>query len=198
MKKHNLLVSKNERLRAKRGHYRSKPKANRINQYWGMDMTKIRFPSGWSYLHIVKDWCSKEIVGWHLSYTSTTDDWLEALDRAINNKFPVGIKDAEQIPKLITDNGCQPTSGKFIQSCGALGIEQIFTSFNNPKGNADTERVMLTIKEDIVWPYDWQCPVAFEERFKTWIDDYNNDYPHMALGWKTPAQFANDTLLKVA
>jgi len=31
-----------------------------------------------------------------------------------------------------------------------LGIEQIFTSYDNPKGNADTERVMRTIKEEVI------------------------------------------------
>ncbi|MDI6714307.1 MAG: hypothetical protein QMD43_04675 [Thermodesulfovibrio sp.] len=32
-----------------------------------------------------------------------------------------------------------------------FGIEQIFTSYDNPKGNADTERVMRTIKEELIW-----------------------------------------------
>ena len=31
-----------------------------------------------------------------------------------------------------------------------LKIEQIFTSYNNPKGNADTERMMRTIKEEVL------------------------------------------------
>ncbi|MCX7913040.1 MAG: hypothetical protein N2511_00490 [Thermodesulfovibrionales bacterium] len=30
-----------------------------------------------------------------------------------------------------------------------LGIEQIFNSYDNPKGNADTERVMRAIKEEL-------------------------------------------------
>jgi len=38
-----------------------------------------------------------------------------------------------------------------MQDMATLGIEQIFTSYNNPKGNADTERMMRTIKEEVVW-----------------------------------------------
>jgi hypothetical protein len=34
-----------------------------------------------------------------------------------------------------------------MQACGTLEIQQAFTSYNNPKGNADTERVMRTLKE---------------------------------------------------
>jgi len=48
---------------------------------------------------------------------------------------------------LVSDNGCQPSSESFLRECRALNIQQIFTSYDNPKGNADTERVIRTIKE---------------------------------------------------
>ena len=198
MKENQLLVRKNMKLRAKRGELRPKPRANQINQYWGMDMTKIKFPCGWAYLHVVKDWYSKEIVGWSLSLLSRTEDWLNALNQAINKRFPSGIRSYIRKPDLITDNGCQPTSERFMKTCSQLGIRQIFTSFNNPKGNADTERVMRTIKEDLVWTREWQSPFEFEKAFKKWVDLYNTDFPHMALGYQTPQQFANNTLLLAA
>jgi len=35
---------------------------------------------------------------------------------------------------------------------GTLRIEPVFTSYDNsPKGNAETERVMRTIKEELLW-----------------------------------------------
>ena len=77
-------------------------------------------------------------------------------------------------------------------------LKQIFTSFNNPKGNADTERVMRTIKEDLVWIYEWDSSYSFEKAFKIWVENYNRDFPHMALGYKTPQQFADETLLIAA
>jgi len=198
MKENSLLVKKNMKLRAKRGELRSKPRADRLNQYWGMDMTKILFPGGWAYLHVVKDWYSKEIVGWSLGLTSRTDDWLQALNSAINGRFPYGVRNYTQLPELITDNGCQPTSELFMRSCSQLGVKQIFTSFNNPKGNADTERLMRTIKEDLVWLREWKSPFEFEDEFKNWVNLYNTDFPHMALGYQTPQQFANNTLLLAA
>ena len=36
-----------------------------------------------------------------------------------------------------------------------LGIEQIFTSYDNPKGNAETERMMRTIKEEVIWLHEF-------------------------------------------
>ncbi len=80
MQKSGLFVPRNARFKTTRTPQRSKPVVTEINQYWGMDMTKIKFPAGWKYLHVVKDWCSKEIVGFHFSDTSTSLDWLEALN----------------------------------------------------------------------------------------------------------------------
>ncbi len=51
---------------------------------------------------------------------------------------------------LMSDNGCQPTSVAFMNTCAPLGITQAFTSDHNPKGNADTERLMRTLKEELL------------------------------------------------
>ena len=187
MKENNLLVKKNQRLIAKRCTQRPKPRASKPNQFWGTDMTKIKLNGwGWIYLHVVIDWYTKEIVGYSVSIQSKTKDWLEALDNALNNKFPSGIR--EEMPKLISDNGCQPTSTTYMKTCNLLNIKQIFTTWNNPKGNADTERVMRTIKEDLVWPTEWDNPFCFETAFSIWVKSYNEDFPHQALNYLTPNQ----------
>ena len=129
---------------------------------------------------------------------SRTEEWLDALNNAVNTRFPHGARAQALLPGLVTDNGCQPTSARFMKACSDLGIQQIFTSFNNPKGNADTERVMRTIKEDLVWIYEWSSSFEFERAFTDWVEAYNTDFPHMSLGYQTPQQFAKNTLLNVA
>jgi putative transposase len=197
MKENGMLVTKLVRLKAKRGPTRPKPVASRPNQFWGIDMTKIKLASwGWLYLTVVLDWHTKEILGHSLSLQSKTSDWLDALERAVNNRFPNGIR--EQLKEqlfLISDNGCQPTSQRFMMDCSLLGIKQIFTTWSNPKGNSDTERVMRTIKEDIVWPFEWDSPFEFEVSLAKWIDDYNTDFPHQSLGNLTPRQFYEKTII---
>ena len=176
MQENALTAKPNDRLKAKRGNLRRKPRATRPNQFWGIDMTKIKIALwGWLYLCIVLDWCTKEIVGYSLSIQSKTDDWLSAIEVAVNNRFPNGIREhlKDQSLFLISDNGCQPTSQRFMMSCSLLGIKQIFTTWSNPKGNSNTERVMRTLKEDLVWTYDWDNPFAFAEELGLWIDRYN-------------------------
>ncbi len=71
-----------------------------------------------------------------------------ALEMGVNSEFSEGVRGKRL--KLISDNGSQPTSTSFMRDMATLDIEQIFTSYNNPKGNADTERVIRTIKEEII------------------------------------------------
>ncbi len=194
-----MVVTKNQRLHARRGPLRAKPRSHRPNHCWGIDMTKIKiYPWGWLYLCVVLDWCTKEIVGYSLSIQSKTDDWLTAVESAVNNRSPIGIREhlKEHSLFLISDNGCQPTSQRFMMNCSLLGIKQIFTTWSNPKGHSDTQRVMRTIKEGIVWCYDWEGPFESEVALGKWISNYNTDFPHQALNSRTPRQFYEHFLSK--
>jgi transposase InsO family protein len=139
----NLLVTPDVRNKAKRGPIRPKPHAEYPNHFWGIDMTKIKMSGwGWLYLTVVLDWYTKEIIGYHLGLQSKTEDWLNALNQAVDNRFPAGIRESmKKQVFLISDNGCQPTSLRFMWNCSVLGLKQIFTTWSNPKGNSDTERV---------------------------------------------------------
>ena len=44
-----------------------------------------------------------------------------------------------------------------------LGITQGFTSYNNPKGNTDTERLMRTLKEELLWLRERTSPLELEQ-----------------------------------
>ncbi len=132
MKEHGLLATQTIH-KAKRTPQGSKPKADRPRQYWGIDMTKFMVSSiGWVYLVIVLDWYTKKIVGWNISLRGRAAEWKEALDMAIMREFPEGVRGSGL--KLISDNGSQPTATSFMRDMATLGIEQIFTSLLQSKG----------------------------------------------------------------
>ena len=188
MKEHKLMATQTVH-KAKRTSTRSKPHADRPKQFWGIDMTKFMINAlGWVYLVIVLDWYTKKIVGWHISVRSKTADWKQAMDRALNCEFTEGVRDA--CLKLISDNGSQPTSVSFMRDMATLGIKQIFTSYNNPKGNADTERVVRTIKEEVIWLNEFETLAEAQETIGKWIElDYNKLYVHSTLGYMSPEEF---------
>jgi putative transposase len=191
MREHHLLVPPNLRLKATRSRSGSKPKPTKPNEWWGIDMTKVLVEGfGWVYIVLVLDWYTKKIVGYYAGSPCTTRHWLTALDMAANRQFPDGARG--QGVSLMSDHGSQPTSMAFMRACATMGIHQAFTSYNNPKGNADTERAMRTLKEECLWLQEWTCPFALMRAVGRWITDYNEHYLHSALGYKPPGQYERE------
>jgi hypothetical protein len=83
-------------------------------------------------------------------------------------------------------DGGQPTAQAFMAPCRTLRIEHAFTSDTNPKGYADTEHIMRTLKEEGLWLQAWASPFELVKAFAAWIatDDYHD--LHAALGYRTP------------
>ena len=105
----------------------------------------------------------------------------------LRQQLPGGVK--EQGRCLMSDNGCQPTGKTFAQACTTLGITQAFTSDNNPKGNAGTERLIRTFKESLVWLRDWPSHQHLKHALSDCVTHYNAGYHHSALCYKSPSQF---------
>ncbi len=187
MKERGLLCPKKLKRTLAEREPKSKPKARRSGELWGTDMTKIRLEDGsWGYIVIVLDWFSKKLVGLDVSGRSRSEDWLRALDEAANTEFVNGIKGSGI--RLVSDNGCQPTSNAFHKYCCNTGIEQVFTSYNNPKGNAETERMMRTMKEELLWLKDWKNLEEIEQSLRHWQKDYNENYLHSSIGYRAPQE----------
>ena len=196
MREHNLTVKPNSRLIAKRVSERPKPRPDRPKQWWGIDMTKVMTDSGWVYVVIVLDWYTKKIEGHYSGTRATSREWLEALERGLNREFPGGVRG--QGLKLMSDNGSQPTSLSFMKACSNLEVEQVFTSYNNPKGNADTERMIRTMKEELFWLREWKGEGEIRKELNKWVQYYNRSYLHSALGYRTPVEVEEEYFRKHA
>jgi len=191
MQRHELVVRPGTRLKAIRTPQKSKPKPIQPRQWWGIDMTKVMVAGfGWMYVVVVLDWYTKKIVGYYAGIQCRSHDWLRALNDAVNREFPDGIRGGGL--SLMSDNGSQPTSVAFLKACREMGIKQAFTSYGNPKGNADTERVFRTMKEELLWLSEWHSPFALAEALGRWIETYNRLYLHSSLGYKSPEKFEEE------
>jgi hypothetical protein len=85
-----------------------------------------------------------------------------------------------QIAQSMCSAPHKPTSESFMKGCSLLGIQQAFTSYNNPKGNADTERMMRTIKEELLWLQEWRGVWDVAIAVRKWCESYNESYLHSA------------------
>jgi len=66
-----------------------------------------------------------------------------------------------------------------VKACSLLGANQAFTSYSNPKGNADTDTkaakqgVMRTLKEELVHIREWKSQEGLIKALGGWIRFYN-------------------------
>ena len=67
--------------------------------------------------------------------------------------------------QLPSYRGCTCANSRAVRNASgrapttvSVGIRQTFTSYSNPKGNADTERFLRTLKEELVWLREWTSP----------------------------------------
>jgi len=62
---------------------------------------------------------------------------------------------------------------------------QVFNSYHNPNGNANTERWFRILKEDCIWITEWYnlstgyCLKETKKAVAQWIDSYYNQYVHL-------------------
>ena len=62
------------------------------------------------------------------------------------------IREAKNLElNLMSGSGSQPTSLTFMKECRGLGTKRAFTAYANPKGNANTERLIRAVKEELCW-----------------------------------------------
>lgn len=147
-----------------------------------MEMTTVLVEGfGWVYIVIVLDWYMKKSVGYDAGTPCTARPWLTALDMAVQGQCPDGARGHDVA--LMRDNGCQPTSTAFMEACRILGIQQAFTSYHHPKGQADTARVMRTVNEEGLWLQEWTCPFALVRALDSWSTDDNEHDLHSSLGY---------------
>jgi transposase InsO family protein len=96
-----------------------------------------------------------------------------------------------QVPdglELRSDHGPQYTGADAEAVCQRWHVLHTFAPVARPTGNAVAERVIQTLKVELLWTRDWESIAELEQAIVEWVDRYNHQRPHQALDWRTPAQ----------
>ena len=148
------------------------------NQVWGADITYIPLLGGYCYLVVFLDWYSRFVVGWKLSTTLQTEFVLDAALEAIR-RFG--------FPEIINvDQGVQFTDGLFISLWDPKSTRISVDHRGRCFDNIFTERFWRTLKYFEVYLKDYQSVWDAEKQIGDFIEFYNNEYLHQALGYKIP------------
>lgn len=164
---------------------------------WSTDLTKFYVEEcGWVNLIPVLDCCTRECIGYRVSYRGRAIEACEALDEAVMNRFgKVGPIPVEL--SLRMDNGSIFLANKYWKELKFLGIQPEYTPYRYPKANGIVERFMKTIKEECIWQYKFKTFEEAELVISKWIEFYNKERRHSSLNYLSPFSF-RESLRKLA
>lgn len=155
------------------------------------DITYIPFKNSFTYLSVVKDIASREVVSWHVSPYLHMDIVLKTLDGL---KDGIGVHSLQNV-LIHSDQGNHYTNPQFISYVKNLGMVQSMSRKGNCIDNAPIESFFGHFKDDI----DYDDCKTFEELsliIGEYMEYYNNERQQWNLKKMTPVEYRNHLLSK--
>ena len=153
----------------------------RPDQVWCADITYVGLRQGFVYLAIVLDVFTRQLRGWHLGRTLSTELALTALEKALGRGWP-------EIHH--SDQGVQYAASGYVERLRGVGAEISMAAKGKAVENPYAERVIRTIKEEEVYLSDYDDLADAYQRIGQFIETvYETKRIHSALGYQTPAEF---------
>ena len=151
----------------------------RTNQVWAADITCLPMARGFLYLVAFMDWHSRCVVAWRLSNTLKADFCVEALQEALGQGRPQVFN---------TDQGSQFTSGEFIRTLQEHRVKISMDGKGRYRDNIFVERLWRTVTNEEVYLKAYANTSEARRELGAYFRFYNNQRPHQALGYRTPAE----------
>jgi putative transposase len=127
----------------------------------------------------------------------TKDQHGPAILASVRLKLVAAFGRPENVPagvELRTDHGPQYTGADCAALCEEWHLDHTYAPVGRPTGNAVAERVIRTLKEEVVWLRDWDNIDELRAALAAWVTRYNEQRPHQALDWKTPTEYRAEKL----
>jgi transposase InsO family protein len=146
-----------------------------------------RYEQGWEFVHIAIDDCTR------LAYVEVLTDEkattaIAFLARAVAFYRRHGIT----VERLITDNGSAYRSTVHAIACRAMGIRHLRTRPYRPQTNGKAERFIRTLLGGWAYGALYRTSTERTAALDGWLDYYNHQRRHAALGHKPPIARLNE------
>ena len=156
------------------------------NQIWGGDITYIQLADEFVYLAVILDLFVRKCIGWQLGRNIDTALTLNALDKAIENRWHPSFQGIIHH----SDQGVQYASNQYVNRLKEHCIQISMSGRGNPYDNAFVESFIKTLKYEEVYLNEYETFSDALENIGRFIDDvYNKKRLHSSLGYKSPDDF---------
>ena len=160
-----------------------RPLPEMANRAWAGDITFIPTSTGWLYLAVIIDLCSRRVVGWSLGDHLRSDLVVAALRQATGSR-------PTQNTIFHSDRGSQYGSAAFRQALAGAGMRQSMSARANPYDNAWTESFIGTLKGEMLQDGCFENTADARLEIFDYIEGYYNTHrKHSAIDYLTPTQF---------
>lgn len=171
---------------ARPGHSVTRPPervATGPNQVWCWDITWLRSPVNgrWHYAYAVIDLWSRLIVGWEVHERESADIAASMFERM---KREHGVATVY----LHSDNGNAMTASTMLETLHRLGVVLSTSRPGVSDDNAFIEAFFKTVKYTAGFPSSFKDIDHARWWFAGFVDWYNNEHRHSAIGYVTPRQ----------
>ena len=160
--------------------------ADELNRKWYGDGTEIPTDEGKLYLDSVLDMRSRRIVGFALGEHHDADLSQAALQMGVAVR---GGKAAVCAVIMHTDQGSEYTAAAFQAACGRCGITQSMGRVASALDNAVIESWHSTVEFELRQLEHFATKAQARRRVPAWIEEYNHDRRHSALGMRSPIAY---------
>jgi len=155
---------------------------NRSNQVFVSDITYLSTYDRFYYLSLVTDAYSRKIVGYNLSDSLSLEGCFTALKMSLSE-----LKETEGLIHH-SDRGIQYCSNKYTQMLKLKRIRISMAGKGNAYENAIAERVNGILKIEYLLDKKYPNYKELKKSVNAAVKLYNEERPHMSLGYETPAQ----------
>jgi transposase InsO family protein len=157
-----------------------------LNRKWYGDGTEIPTDEGKLHLDSVLDVASRRIVGFSLGEHHNAELAYNALVTAVAIR---GGREAIAGVIMHTDQGSEYTAGSFRAACTRLGIAQSMGRPGSGLDNAVIESWHSTVEFELRRLEHFTTKAHARARVAAWIEEYNHDRRHSALGMRSPVDY---------
>lgn len=183
-----LATGRRSRVRDGRRH-EGQVRVAEPNRRWASDITGIRAWDGQKWrLAIMIDCADRMVLAWRFAKRITAEDLAKMLREAVFRRFGEARTRAQGI-EFLSDNGPEYTSHRFRPFVRAMGLIPCHTPRRSPESNGLAEAFFGSFKRDYVYQACLETVEVVGRQIPAWIDHYNQQAPHSALGMQSPAEF---------